>query len=75
MSEIPIAPMHRIARKSGADRVSMKAAEELGRILEELALEICKEAQNYMMHSKRKTLHPDDIKTAARKLYSRRNRR
>lgn len=74
MSEIAIAPMYRLAKKSGADRVSEGAARELGRVLEDVAAEICKEALNYMMHSKRKTLHADDIRMAARKL-SGRNRR
>lgn len=74
MSEIAIAPMHRLAKKSGADRVSVGAAKELARVLEDLAAEICKEALNYMMHSGRKTLQEEDIKMAARKL-SGRNRR
>ena len=74
-SEISFAALHRIAKKSGVDRVSEEAALELGRILERIANDICMEAQNYMMHSARKTLKPEDIRAAARKFVSNRGRR
>ena len=72
MPELPITPMHRIAKRAGAERVSMKAAKELSIVLEEIGLEISRQALAYMMHSRRKTLLPEDIKFAARNYRSRR---
>jgi len=66
-SELSLAPMHRIARKAGIERVSEEACRELAIILEELGFQICKEAQQIMMHSRRKTLLAGDVKVAARK--------
>lgn len=73
-SEISFAALHRLAKKSGVNRVSEQAALELGSILEAFAIDICKEAQNYMMHSKRNTLKPEDIRAAAKKFLSNRRR-
>lgn len=72
-TELNLAPMHRIARKSGIERVSEGACRELAIILEKLGIQICKEAQQIMMHSRRKTVKADDIKVASRKML--RNRR
>lgn len=66
-TELTLAPMHRIARKSGIERVSEAACRELAIVLENIGLQICKEAQQIMMHSRRKTLLAGDVKVAARK--------
>ncbi|MHA1839426.1 MAG: histone, partial [Candidatus Ranarchaeia archaeon] len=42
---IPVAPLDRLIRRAKAERVSEKAAYELGAILEELGLEIAGRAQ------------------------------
>ena len=68
---LPIAAMHRIIRKAGADRVSESAARELGRILEELGVQIGREALDWSMHAGRRTVRQDDVKMAAKKLLTR----
>lgn len=67
-SEISVAPMHRICKKVGAERVSEAAAKELERVLDEIGVEIAKEALDYSIHSGRKTIKAKDIEIAARKV-------
>jgi len=66
--EIAVAPMHRICKKAGADRVSESAARELAKVLDELGVKIAKEAMDYAMHAGRKTVKSEDIEIAARKV-------
>jgi len=66
--EISVAPMHRLCKKAGADRVSEAAAEELARVLEDIGIKIAKEALDYSIHSGRKTIKAKDIEIAARKV-------
>jgi len=66
--EISVSPMHRLCKKAGADRVSEAAAEELARVLEDIGIKIAKEALDYSMHTRRKTIKTDDIEIAARKV-------
>lgn len=73
MAEFSLSSLKRIAKKTGIKRVTPEAAKELGRILEQVAEEICKEAMMIMMHSKRKTLFHEDVKAAARILNRRRS--
>jgi histone H3/H4 len=68
--ELALAPMHRICRKAGADRVSESAAKELARVLDEVGVKIAKEAIDYAMHAGRKTVKSEDIEIAARKVMS-----
>ena len=68
---LPVAAMHRIVRKAGADRVSESAAIELGRILEELGLQIGREALDWSMHAGRRTVREDDVEMAAKKVLTR----
>lgn len=64
MAEIPLAPLERLLRKSGAHRVSPSAAEELRDILEERVTEIAQRAMKLAEHAGRKTITRDDIKLA-----------
>jgi histone H3/H4 len=66
--EIAVAPMHRLCKKAGADRVSEAAAKELAKALEEIGVKIAKEALDYAMHAGRKTIKSEDIEIAARKV-------
>lgn len=66
--ELAVAPMHRLCKKAGADRVSETAAKELAKVLDEIGLKIAKEAMDYAMHAGRKTIKSEDIEIAARKV-------
>jgi len=66
--EIAVAPMHRVCKKAGADRVSEAAARELAKVLDDIGVKIAKEAIDYAMHAGRKTVKAEDIEIAARKV-------
>ena len=66
--EIAVAPMHRLCKKAGAERVSEAAAKELAKTLEEIGVKIAKEALDFAIHSGRRTIKSKDIEIAARKV-------
>jgi histone H3/H4 len=66
--ELATAPMHRLCKKAGADRVSEAAAKELAKALEEIGVKIAKEALDFAMHAGRKTIKAEDIEIAAKKV-------
>lgn len=71
---LPLAAMHRIIGKAGAERVSESATKELARVLSEVGLEVAREAYAYAMHAGRKTLKVRDVRAAAiRKLFEKRS--
>jgi len=70
--EISVAPMHRLCKKAGADRVSEQAAKELAKVLEEVGVKIAKEALDYAVHSRRKTVKAEDIEIDVRKVLEKR---
>ena len=72
--DLPIAAMHRIIEKAGAERVSESAAKELARVLEGLGVKIGKEALEFSMYAGRKTVRGKDIRIAAEKVMVRRSR-
>ena len=69
--ELAVAPMHRICKKAGANRVSEAAAKALAKELESVGVRIAKEAIDYAMHAGRKTVKAEDIEIAARKVMGR----
>ena len=69
-SELAIAPMHRICKKVGADRVSEAAAKELAKALEDIGIKISREALDFAMHAGRKTIKAEDIEIATKKVLS-----
>ncbi len=66
MSELPIAPVTRLIRNAGAERVSEDASQELIRLLEEEAEKIAGKAVNLARHAKRKTVTREDIVEATK---------
>ncbi|MBD3164678.1 histone [Candidatus Woesearchaeota archaeon] len=65
-SIIPKAPLAKIMQKSGAKRVSDKAAEALANYLINYAGRISERAVRIARHSGRKTVQAGDIKVAER---------
>jgi histone H3/H4 len=67
-SELGLAGMFRIIKKSGGERVSEEAADQLRRILEEIATKISDQAVDLSIHAGRKTIKAEDIQLAAKNL-------
>ena len=66
MAELPIAPIKRILKEAGAQRVSDDAAIELAKVLEEYGEEISEAANRLAKHAGRKTVKAEDIELAVR---------
>ena len=64
--EFGLAAMYRVMKKSGADRVSDDSADELRKVLEEVAERIAKHAVELSLHAGRKTIKPEDVRLAAK---------
>ncbi|MCK5177555.1 MAG: NFYB/HAP3 family transcription factor subunit [Candidatus Aenigmarchaeota archaeon] len=64
MSEIPAAPMDRILRNRGAERVSFESAKTLSEELEYIANNIADDAINICNYAGRKTITKKDIEFA-----------
>ena len=64
-SDLGVSAMYRILKKAGADRVSDESAEELRRVLEDIGIEIAKNAGDMGKHAGRKTVKAEDVKLAA----------
>ena len=65
-SELGLSAMYRILKKSGAERVSDESADELRRIIEEIAAVIAKNAVDMASHAGRKTVKAEDVKLGSR---------
>lgn len=65
-SELGLSAMYRILKKAGAERVSDESADELRRIVEELAANIAKSAVEMSSHAGRKTVKAEDVKLASK---------
>ncbi|HHQ45001.1 MAG TPA: histone family protein [Candidatus Altiarchaeales archaeon] len=64
MADIPIAPLERILRKSGIERVSEEAVAALRDILEEEAVELGRRAARLATHAGRVTIKAEDVRFA-----------
>ena len=67
-AEIPKAPIARIIKDTGAERVSEDAKVELAESLDEIARKIAVKANEAAKLAKRKTVKADDIKFAVKEL-------
>ena len=64
---LPKASIERIARKAGVERISAEAIKELQRTIDELSLELAREAAQAAKYAGRKTIKREDILFVARK--------
>ncbi len=61
---LPNAPIERIIRNAGAERVSEDAVEELRRAVQEAGAEIAQNAINLANHANRNTVKKEDVEMA-----------
>jgi histone H3/H4 len=66
--ELSTAAIHRLIKKAGAERVGDDAVRELGKVVEDIALRISKEAIELASHAGRKTIKVEDIQLATKRI-------
>ena len=64
MAEIPLAPVTRLIRNAGVERISKDATVEFAKLLEAECAKIAKKAVNLAKHAGRKTVKVEDIRQA-----------
>jgi len=66
--QLSAAAVRRLIEMAGAVRVGDDAVEELGKILEEFAIKVGKEATELARHASRKTVKAQDIQLAIKRV-------
>ena len=66
MAELPLAPVKRIIKNAGAERVSEDAVIALRDSIEDMAREVADEALRAARHARRRTVKREDIELAVR---------
>jgi histone H3/H4 len=66
--QLSTAAVRRLIEMAGADRVGDDAVEELGKILEDFAVRVGKEATGLAKHAGRKTVKAQDIQLAIKRV-------
>lgn len=67
--ELPIAPVEKLIRKAGADRVASSASEALAAVLEDIGGEISRRAAALSAHAGRRTVKLEDVKMAVKEIW------
>lgn len=63
---LPLAPLERIMRNAGAERVSLEAVETLQQAVEDMARKLADESLRAAIHARRKTVTREDVLLASK---------
>ena len=68
MGELPIAPIGRIIKNAGGQRISQDAEKALEKVLEQWGEDVSRQAVKLAKHAGRKTIKAADIELAVKEL-------
>jgi histone H3/H4 len=67
-AKLPLKTVERILRDAGAKRVSKSATQSFAKYIEELIIEVSREASDLAGHSGRKTITEKDVNLAKKRI-------